>query len=235
MRVVQMMEGYSVMRIPKEQTYEWLLKKHYAKRIPQISHSFALYLYDNLVGICTYGQPPSTNLRYCCGESYQDNVLELNRVIKNDFLGRNVQSFFIAQTFKLLSKPIVVVSYADSNYGHHGYVYQALNFFYTGLGGETKEYIIKGKRYSSRHIKDYWFKNNKQPFDPNKTIDENFKSIGGLVINVKQKHRYIIFLGSKKQLKDMKSKFTYPILPYPKGDNQRYDASYEPKVQGLLI
>jgi hypothetical protein len=27
----------------------------------------------------------------------------------------------------------------------------------------------------------------------------------------------------------------YKILPYPKGDNKRYDASYSPDVQGLLF
>ena len=27
----------------------------------------------------------------------------------------------------------------------------------------------------------------------------------------------------------------YESLPYPKGDNQRYDASYQPPVQGVFI
>jgi hypothetical protein len=228
------MRDYTVESIPKEQSYEWLLNKHYAHRIPSISFSFGLCLSKELVGVCTYGQPPSTNLRFCCGDDYKDNVLELNRVIKNDGLDRNVQSWFISQTFKLLPKPLIVVSYADPNYGHHGYVYQALNFIYTGLGGETKEYIIKGIRYNSRHIKDYWFKNNKQPFDETKTIDDNFREIGGIVQRVKKKHRYVIFIGNKKQKRDMTNKLVYDILEYPKGNNDRYNTNYAPKIQGVL-
>ena len=47
----------------------------------------------------------------------------------------------------------------------------------------------------------------------------------------KPKHRYIMFLGSKTQKKNMLKNLKYNIEPYPKGQNKRYDASYEPKVQ----
>ena len=43
-----------------------------------------------------------------------------------------------------------------------------------------------------------------------------------------------MFLGSKKEKKEMAKKLHFGIFPYPKGDNQRYDASYEPTTQGVL-
>ena len=33
----------------------------------------------------------------------------------------------------------------------------------------------------------------------------------------------------------MKKNLKYKILPYPKGENDRYDASYNTNVQGLLF
>ncbi|OQA88376.1 MAG: hypothetical protein BWY27_00933 [Bacteroidetes bacterium ADurb.Bin234] len=227
---------FVVKPIPNYLTKEWLLKKHYAKRIPSISYAFGLFDLSNIMqGVCTFGQPPSDQIQMACGEKYKDNTIELNRLIKNDGLPKNVQSWFVARCFEFLPKPMIIVSYSDPNYGHNGYTYQALNFLYTGKGGETKEFLWKGKRYNSRHIKDYWFKANKLPFNENLTIDQNFKNAGGEVVKVEMKHRYFYFLGDKRQVKDMKKMFTYNILPYPKGENTKYDASFKPTIQTQLF
>ena len=37
-------QNLKVMSIDKKQSYDWLLNKHYAKRIPSISYCFGLYL-----------------------------------------------------------------------------------------------------------------------------------------------------------------------------------------------
>ena len=44
-----------VLPIKHEECEEWLLKIHYAKRIPLIMHSFGLYVDKKLDGIITYG------------------------------------------------------------------------------------------------------------------------------------------------------------------------------------
>jgi len=54
-----------VLFIKNEESYEWLLKKHYAKRIPQIMYAFGLYDDIQLVGVITYGIPASPSL--CMG------------------------------------------------------------------------------------------------------------------------------------------------------------------------
>ncbi len=229
-------EKYTVRSIDNADTKEWILKKHYAKRIPSISYAFGLFDINNLMcGCCTFGQPPSDQIRMCCGEKYENNTIELNRLIKNDGLEKNLQSWFVARCFEYLPKPMIIISYSDPNNGHNGYTYQALNFLYTGKGGETREFLWRGKRYNSRHIKDYWFKANKLSFDKNLTIDENFKIAGGKVVKVEMKHRYVYLLGDKRAIRDMRSSLTYKVLPYPKGDNQRYDASYKPTIQASLF
>ena len=50
-----------------------------------------------------------------------------------------------------------------------------------------------------------------------------------------RKHRYIIFHGSKTDKKVMRSKLKYEVMPYPKGDSQRYDSGTTVKTQQLLF
>ena len=45
-----------VLPIKNYEVEPWLLKKHYAKRIPQIMYSFGLYKGIELVGVATYGR-----------------------------------------------------------------------------------------------------------------------------------------------------------------------------------
>jgi len=225
------MKNFIVKSIHKDQTKEWLLKKHYAKRIPSIVYSFGLFQNHVLIGVCTYGQPPAENVLLLCGEKYKKHTLELNRLIKNDGLPKNTQSWFVAQTFKLLPKPFIVVSYADPNNGHFGYTYQALNFLYTGEGGSDKEYVFNGYQYTSRHIKDYWFKNKNLPYDADKTIDQNFTNVGGEIIKMSKKKRYVIFLGDKRQKKDMRKNLIWSVLPFDKGQNSYYDTSHQTTTQ----
>jgi len=224
-------EKYKVKPIDTFQCKEWLLKKHYAKRIPSITYSFGLFDNITIVGVCTFGIPPQQNCMLLCGEEYKENAIELNRLIKNDGLEKNVQSWFVAKCFEYLPKPMIVLSYADPNNGHYGYTYQALNFFYTGEGGADKEYVWGGYQYSMRHIKDYWFKANKLKFDSGLTIDQNFLNAGGEIIPMDKKKRYVIFLGNKKQKQDMRKKLIWNIEPYPKGENERYDTSFKPVTQ----
>ena len=52
----------------------WILKKHYAKRMPQIIYAFGLYD-TRLVGIVTYGLPASPFLCMgVCGPENKDIV-----------------------------------------------------------------------------------------------------------------------------------------------------------------
>ena len=50
-----------------------------------------------------------------------------------------------------------------------------------------------------------------------------------------RKHRYFYFIGTRKQKESMRDLLTYTVEPYPKGDNKRYDSSYNPNTQGLLF
>jgi hypothetical protein len=156
-------DKYSVKSIDSYQCKEWLLYKHYAKRLPSISYSFGLYDNDNILnGVLTFGMPPSSTLaESICGESFKKNVLELNRLVINDGLEKNVLSYFVSKCLIMIPKPNIIVSFSDANMGHNGYIYQACNFLYTGESSNTTKLIDKyGKEFHFRNIGHYQ-KNNR--------------------------------------------------------------------------
>ncbi len=213
-----------VLPIKHEECEEWLLKIHYAKRIPLIMHSFGLYVDKKLDGIITYGMPASPSLCVgVCGEDHRHLVLELNRLclLNNK---KNQASFLVGNSLKLLPKPSIVVSYADTSMNHNGYIYQATNFIYTGLSAKRTEWRI---RNSNRHSRTLTSQHTLEEMQNNP--DKFYR------LDRPQKHRYIYFLGDKKQKKEMISKLNYKVEPYPKGDNKRYEVGHIPKVQGVLF
>ena len=211
---------FKVLRIQNQETYDWLLKKHYAKRIPSISYAFGLYDNENLLqGVITFGFPPNYNFnngKCVFGDEYSVLTLELNRLVVNDRLGKNVLSFFVSQALKQLPTPCCIVSYADPNKGHHGYIYQATNWIYTGESTPKSKYIFESG----------------EEFDLRRGIHTKGKLVRKE--RLKPTHRYFYFLGSRGERNKMKKFFKYKVYSYPKGVNTKYDASYVPIVQGIF-
>lgn len=226
---------YLVKEIPKEQTYEWLLKKHYAHRIPSLTRALGLYN-ETLQGVLTFGMPPCHfNNGGGIFKDYSVNTLELTRLVINDGLPANTASFFISHSINLLEKPLCLVSFADPNNGHHGYIYQATNWLYTGLsqkGGKDKQWIYQNREYHGKTITIEWMKQFFKKYDDKLNMKQNWILNGGIVEeNEERKFRYIYFHGNKSEKQSMREHLALPILPYPKGDNKRYDTSYSPPVQ----
>jgi hypothetical protein len=223
-------EKYSVKSIDSYLCREWFLKKHYAKRIPPVEFSFGLYDDKSILqGVISYGTPVSSGLRNLWNGEFK--LMELNRLVVNDGLEKNTLSFFVSQSLKYLPKPLVLVSYADTSKNHHGYIYQATNWIYTGLSVPFKDYYVKGME----HL------HNGTIMDMSRGQENRVEwlkqKFGDKLIQIDRprKHRYFVFLGNKSQLKKIKSMMPYEILPYPKGDNIRYDSSYNPSIQTQLF
>lgn len=190
----------------------WLLEKHYAKRMCPISFAFGLYDDEKLVGVVTYGVPASPFLCMgVCGIDNKDKVLELNRLCLNDGV-KNGASFLVSKTLQMLPKPTIVVSYADTAMGHVGYIYQASNFLFTGTTKERTDMAGEDGKHSRHNLGN----------------SENR-------INRSAKHRYVYFVGNKYQKSSLLQQLNYPVMPYPKGDSQRYDSGTTVKTQQLLF
>ena len=112
---------------------DFLLPRHYSGRIPSISYAYGCYNNKGLVGVLTVGKPASNSLcKGVCGEQYSKDVYELNRLCVDGDLGIPL-SKFVGYCLRELSKHnIILVSYSDTAMNHHGYIYQATNFIYTG-------------------------------------------------------------------------------------------------------
>jgi len=188
------MNNYSVQQIGYKDTKHLILNVHYARRMPSISFAYGLFEEKEFVGLVSYGSPASPSLcKGILGEEYRDQVIELNRlVLVNN--KRNEASYLVAQSLKLLPKPRCIVSYADTHQGHAGCIYQASNFYFTGTTKARTDMAGKNGKHSRHHLGD--------------RTNRVYRSA---------KHRYITFIGDKKQKKEYLKLLNYPIIKeYPK-------------------
>ena len=204
--------GYSVQPIKAQDCQWWMMNLHYAKRIPSISHAFGLIKDGNLVGIVTYGTPPSSTLcRGICGPDYQTQVLELNRlVLKNNL--HNEASILVSQSLKLLPSPSIIVSFADSAQNHIGYVYQATNFIYTGLSAKFIDPQVKGLEHQHHATYAHGLSNAE--------VVAKYGADNVTWIERSRKHRYLYFIGSKSQKRTYRAALRYQVQSYPKQDKR---------------
>lgn len=212
------MDGWKVAKIPGTQTHDWLLKKHYAKTVPIVSQASGLFDENNsMKGVCTFGPPPRMfNDGYgLFGDELKVKVFELNRLCVAEDVPENGLSWFVSRTLRSLPRPCAVVSYADTNWGHHGYIYQATNWLYCGTIDVNVQFADKetGKPVHRRTVVGRYGSSADTP-----ALREHLD-----IIPQKTKHRYVYFVGSKRDKKRMRRALTYDVLPYPKGENERYE------------
>lgn len=100
---------------------------------------------------------------------------------------------------RLRTENWIIVSFSDTAMNHHGYIYQACNFIYTGCTKErTDKYVPNGGH--ARHAK--------------QSDQGEFRKVRSA------KHRYVYFCTRDKKLKQAwLEALNYPPMPYPKGDN----------------
>jgi hypothetical protein len=222
-------DKYTVKLISNKDSEEWFLFKHYAKRKPSVSYCYGLFLDDIMQGACAFGNAvPPFMKRSVCGKEYEHLVYELNRLVVNEGLEKNILSYFVSQSMKLIPIDCIVLSYSDKGMNHNGYIYQACNFYYTGM--------------SDKHI--YWCVKGKEHLHERAILDE-FKGMKNKVQLLKDKHgeenvykkertrknRYVFFKCNKSLKRQLLKAMKKPILPYPKEENKRYDCSYEIKTK----
>lgn len=200
--------GYIVKKIDSKDAMEIITTKHYLRRKPSISWAFGLFKEDgltDLVGICTIGKPASNSLcKGVMGGYRPEKVYELNRLFTYDELPKNTLSYFVGKVLNILKQEdILLVSYADTKMNHHGYIYQATNWLYTGQTKSRTDMYTEGGH--SRH------------YDK----ESNTKHLRKVRSS---KYRYIYICGGKNTKKDYMSHLKYPIIEkYPKGKNDKYD------------
>lgn len=188
----------AVRAVPKAVALQMVVACHYLHRRTSVSHAFGLFFEGRMVGVCTFGCPPSRHLQMGACPTDPSIVTELNRLWVSDDMGRNTESWFISRALKLLP-PLIVVSYADTREGHIGYMYRASNFHYAGWTDMER----KTPRY------DY--------IAPGKHTRDAFR--GGLGANSikirrKPKHKYWTVTGNRRDRKRLAKLCGWPTLQW---------------------
>ena len=159
------------------------------------------------IGVVIFGRGATPNMLKPFGLN-ADQGCELVRIALTKH--KTPVSKIMALAIKFLSKSNkglkLIVSYADADQNHHGGIYQATNWIYSGLmnAGSMGAFIIKGKK---THPKSVHSKGVKQSIDEvRKHLDPN-----ATIFYTKGKHRYLMPLD-----KETKKNIIKLSKPYPK-------------------
>ena len=168
------------------------------------------------IGAVLFGRGANNNILRPYGLN-SDQGCELVRIALRNH--KNPVSKIMAISFKFLKKSNpklrLIVSYADADQNHHGGIYQATNWIYTGLknAGTMGAFIINGKKVHPKSVHSKGVKQTilevRKHLDPKATV---FKTKG--------KHCYIMPLdvNMKKQVESLSK-------PYPKRVKQAIDGN----------
>ena len=204
------LEAIVYSEISKRVATSFAIREHYLHRKPPINRAFAAKrpersLIRGILGIVTFGTPMWSVSCGLVGEKKQDHrrpdamchhVLELNRVCLSKHLPPNSESRFVSWCLREMKKTdphLIVVSYADSAQNHAGYLYQSLNFIYTGMSVPFTDRTVEG-------------------LDHRSVSKERLKGPDVLKKTRSRKHRYVWFANKRD-----KKLLAWPVVPeYPK-------------------
>lgn len=166
-------------------------KWHYSKSVNGVMHShcFKLMRGDEMIGAMIYGRLAMAGVsnKYGCTHG---ELLELRRLCCIDDTPRNTESYFIGATLRWLKKNAnwkMVISYADTMYGHEGTIYKASNFTYNGMTAPSRVIDHNGKIYHDKAIRTK-YKGRLKPFA--QRLKDALDSGEAHYVHAKGKHIY---------------------------------------------
>lgn len=191
---------------------------HYSKCMPA-GKLVKVGAWENgrFIGVVLFGRGATPNL---CRpyDLKQDECVELVRIALSKH--RTPVSRIASIAMKFLSKSNrrlrLIVSFADQSQGHHGGIYQAGNWIYSGQGATSRFWMVRGKITHPRTVIERGGSNSitgARNMDPNASA-----------VMVPGKHRYLMPLDA-----EMRERILPMSKPYPK--RVRSDTSDTPGDQ----
>jgi len=194
---------------------------HYSGCVPKSKLSkVGVWENGKFIGVVIYGCGATPNL----GRPYglqQNECIELVRIALTHHETPVSRIVKIANTWMHKANPglRLVVSFADASQGHHGGIYQAGNWVYSGRGVPAKFYMIHGKLTHPRTLGSAGLVQN---LDGARKRDVN-----ATVVDVPGKHRYLMPLDEETRSRIM------PLAkPYPKRAKQAMADDQSEQRQG---
>lgn len=127
---------------------------HYSKRMPAGKNVFIGAWEDGrFIGAIVFGRGIAPHI----GDPYgvtQDRVCELTRIALDEHMAPVSKIGSIAMRMLKRQSPGVqlVVSFADPSQSHHGGIYQAMNWVYTGRVAGRRQWLLNGEWRNDVHI-----------------------------------------------------------------------------------
>jgi hypothetical protein len=182
-------------------------KWHYSKSVPVPPLvKVGVWEKGKFIGVVIFSRGAARNLLNPYGLK-QDEGCELTRIALNNHESQVSRIIMVAIKFLKKNSPKLrlIVSFADPQYGHHGGIYQASNWIFSGDTAKGREHYLNGKRLHDRQVSVTGYK---KEFGEMRKVP---KPSDCLVVKTDGKHRYLMPLDN-----DMKDKIKHLSKPYPK-------------------
>lgn len=187
---------------------EFARRYHYTGVGNNLNWRWGLWHGPVLLGVVSYNMPTRSVCASVFGPEHLHQVWHMGRLILADSAPRNSESRLIGGSLRAIMRehPEVwaVLTYAATDAGHIGYVYQATNALYTGTGGDPVFYVDQAGQRRGTHL------------DGHAVTAERAAELGWTRMQGSVKHRYVYVLGTGRQRKERLAALRFPVLPYPK-------------------
>lgn len=198
--------------VPKAMAREMIIKNHYSHSWDHTFGRFNIGVFEEnrFLGIASYGSlkvPKSFNS--LSPDVSKDEVVELNRLWIDDYLGKNAESMLIGTSIKFLKPKGIrlIQSFADGRLGC-GKIYQASNFKYYGY--HKTEFLVDTK--TGRVFHEMVFHTSSRPL----VITRNLEALDGRFKRMETRtYRYLYALDPSIKILPIEE-------PYP--DESPYEA-----------
>jgi hypothetical protein len=219
--------------VSKSTAKDMIVKYHYSHKWTLCRIAYGIYYRtdvkadffdandEKLIGVAVYGQPVGRSAAASISKIVPiHQVFELTRLFIHDGYGKNIESYCVSQSLKMVKRDFpqlqAIISYADGEQGHKGIIYQASGFCYQGNSSLA---LMPNHSVSLLPPPYHWIHS--------RTISSNYgshnvehlkKKIGKTFWRKKEssKHRYVYLLGNKIEKKRILANLKHPFLPYPK-------------------
>lgn len=239
-------ERYAVEPIDEAAAKAYVLANHYSGSYPAASQRYGLFDPTGLVGVCVLGIPVQTKTltNVFPGLEPFTQALELSRLVLEDAVPANAESWFIARVFEHAAARDVrgVVSFADPvpriiggqtvAPGHIGTIYQASNATYAGRGTARTLVLLpdgrvlndrsvqkvrkqeRGHEHVERMLVAFGARAPKAGENPAAWLADALDAIGITRLRHRGNHRYCFRIGTRSQRRAVH--IALPSVPYPK-------------------
>lgn len=205
-------DGLFVVGISRKEALTLTEKYHYLKGISTGAKCIGAYHEGTLIAVVVWCNPISERVRaQVLGEEHKHLVTELQRLVlipncpypASQIVSRSIKVLNTERERRGFIPYRALISFADPRVGHHGGVYQSMSWLYCGSGG-SRSGIIRIDP-ATGHV--------------NISNEEALRR-GWIIQEVEKvsKHRYVTFVGSRKEKKRYRKMLKLEVLPYPKPD-----------------